>query len=196
MNGKIDHPRRKEDSTAIRFIITMACKVLLRSNYCLSAEDVMSNKVNHDFNMKMLSHVINMSRFTLPSLTKQQTMGILVLDDDFDLSSLVKQVLQKHGFKDVFSFTDPLLALEHFRVNHKNYSIIISDVRMPIMNGLEFVIKARKIDSKIKILLMTAFEIDDKEFARVLPNPKIDGLIQKPASSAQILDAISKITRN
>jgi predicted lactoylglutathione lyase len=29
MNGKIDHPRRKEDSTAIRFITTMACKVLL-----------------------------------------------------------------------------------------------------------------------------------------------------------------------
>ena len=146
--------------------------------------------------MKMLSHDINMSRFTLPSLTKQQTVGILVLDDDFDLSSSVKQILQKHGFKDVSSFTDPLLALEHFRVNHKNYSLIISDVRMPIMNGLEFVIKARKIDSKIKILLMTAFEIDDNEFARVLPNPKIDGLIQKPASSAQILDVISKIIRN
>ena len=44
------------------FITTMACKVLLRSNYCLSAEDVESNKVNHDFNMKMLSHDINMSR--------------------------------------------------------------------------------------------------------------------------------------
>jgi CheY-like chemotaxis protein len=192
MNGKIHQTRRKEDSTAIRFITTMACKVLLRSNYCLYE----SNKVNHDFDMKMLSHEINMSRFTLPSLTKQQTVGILVLDDDFDLSSSVKQILQKHGFKDVFSFTDPLLALEHFRVNHKNYSLIISDVRMPIMNGLEFVIKARKIDSKIKILLMTAFEIDDKEFARILPNQKIDGLIQKPASSAQILDAISKITRN
>lgn len=38
----------------------------------------------------MLSHDINMSRFTLPSLTKQQTVGILVLDDDFDLSSSVK----------------------------------------------------------------------------------------------------------
>ena len=49
----------------------------------------------------MLSHDINMSRFALPSLTKQQTVGILVLDDDFDLSSLVKQILQKQGFKNV-----------------------------------------------------------------------------------------------
>jgi hypothetical protein len=45
-------------------------------------------------------------------------------------------------------------------------------------------------------LLMTAFEIDDKEFARSLPKPKIDALIQKPASSAQILYVISKIIRN
>jgi hypothetical protein len=37
---------------------------------------------------------------------------------------------------------------------------------------------------------MTAFEIDDKEFARVLPNPKIDGLIQKPASLKQIMDIV------
>lgn len=122
-----------------------------------------------------------------------QDMKILVLDDDFDISLLVKQVLQKHRFKNVFAFTDPLLALEHFRINHKDYSLIISDIRMPTMNGFEFVREARKINPKVKILLMTAFEIDDKEFARVLPNPKIDGLIQKPASPKQIMNIVSKI---
>jgi len=93
-------------------------------------------------------------------------------------------------------FSDPLLALEHFRINHKDYSIIISDIRMPTMNGFEFVREARKIDPKVKILLMTAFEIDDKEFARVLPKPKIDGLIRKPASSKQILNTVSSIIRS
>jgi YesN/AraC family two-component response regulator len=87
------------------------------------------------------------------------------------------------------------LALEHFRIKHKNYSLIISDIRMPVMNGFEFVRKARKINPKVKILLMTAFEINDKEFARVLPKPKIDGLIQKPASSKQILDMVSRTIR-
>lgn len=109
---------------------------------------------------------------------------------------LVKQILQKHGLKNVFVFTDPFLALEHFRINHKDYSLIISDIRMPKMNGFEFVRKARKINPKVKILLMTAFEIDDKEFSRVLPRPKIDGLIQKPVSSTQILNTNSKIIRN
>jgi two-component SAPR family response regulator len=118
---------------------------------------------------------------------------VLVLDDDFDLATLVKQILQRDVFKNVFAFTDPLLAPEHFRINHKDYSLIISDIRMPTMNGFEFVSEARKINPKVKILLMTAFEIDDKEFARVLPKPKIDGLILKPASSKQILDTISNL---
>jgi hypothetical protein len=42
---------------------------------------------------------------------------------------------------------------------------------------------------------MTAFEIDDKEFARALPKPKIDGLICKPASSKQIVGTVSKIMK-
>ena len=119
----------------------------------------------------------------------------MVLDDDFDISLLIKQVLQKHHFKNVFAFTDPLLALEHFRINHKNYSLIISDIRMPIMNGFEFVIEARKINPKVRIVLMTAFEIDDKEFARALPKPKIDGLIRKPAVSQEILNVVSTVIK-
>jgi YesN/AraC family two-component response regulator len=86
-----------------------------------------------------------------------------------------------------------LLALEHFKINHKDYSIIISDIRMPVMNGFQFVSEARKINPKVKILLMTTFEIDDKEFARVLPKPKIDGLIRKPTSYKQILNTVSTV---
>jgi CheY-like chemotaxis protein len=120
---------------------------------------------------------------------------VLVLDDDFDLARLVKQILQKDVFKNVFAFTDPLLALEHFRINHKDYSLIISDIRMPVMNGFQFISEARKINPKVKILLMTAFEINDKEFARVLPKPKIDGLIRKPASSKEILSIVSTVIK-
>jgi DNA-binding NarL/FixJ family response regulator len=61
------------------------------------------------------------------------------------------------------------------------------------MNGFEFAREARKINPTAKILLVTAFEIDDKEFARVLPNPKIDGLIQEPALPKQIMNRVSSI---
>lgn len=124
---------------------------------------------------------------------KQYEPKVIVLDDEFDLASVAKQILQKHGFKNVFAFTNPLLALEHLKINHKDYSLIVSDIRMPMMSGFEFVERVRKINPKVKILLMTAFEIDDNELARVLPRQEINGLIRKPASSTQILNTISKI---
>lgn len=71
---------------------------------------------------------------------------------------------KKEGFKNVFAITDPWIALEHFRINHKDYSLIVSDIRMPNTNEFEFVETSRKINPKVKILLMTAFEIHDKEF--------------------------------
>jgi DNA-binding NtrC family response regulator len=130
---------------------------------------------------------------------KRNTRGyegkVLVLDDDFDLTRLVKQILQKDGFKNVFAFTDPLLALEHFKINQKDYSLIISDIRMPAMNGFQFVSEVRKINPKVKILLMTAFEISDKELAQALPKPRIDGLIRKPATSKEISNIVSTVIK-
>ncbi|HEU4448286.1 MAG TPA: response regulator [Nitrososphaeraceae archaeon] len=73
--------------------------------------------------------------------------SVLVLDDDFDINNMLKMSLQKHGYN-VFGFTDPLLALEHFKINHSTYSLVLSDLRMPVMNGFEFVKYVKKNESK------------------------------------------------
>ena len=115
---------------------------------------------------------------------------ILVLDDDFDIVSLIKISLQKSHFN-VFAFTDPFLALEHFELNSKNYGLVLSDVRMPGMPGFEFVRKVREIEPDVKILLMSAFEISDLEFSRALPSDtKIDGFVQKPVSPKDLVRVI------
>jgi DNA-binding response OmpR family regulator len=115
---------------------------------------------------------------------------ILVLDDDFDIVSLIKILLQKSHFN-VFAFTDPFLALEHFELNSKDYGLVLSDVRMPGMPGFEFVRKVRKIEPNVKILLMSAFEISDLEFSRALPSDtKIDGFVQKPVSPKELVRVI------
>ena len=120
-----------------------------------------------------------------------ETGSILVLDDDFDINNMLKMSLQKHGYS-VFGFTDPLLALEHFKTNLSIYSLVISDLRMPIMNGFEFVKQVKKMNPKIKVLLMTAFDINEMEFSKVLPKPKIDGFIQKPISMRKLNGIIDK----
>src|SRR5919206_2580686 len=104
---------------------------------------------------------------------------IQVVDDEFDIVNVIKLYLQGKGLN-MFGFTDPLLALEHFRVNCKNYMLIISDIRMPGMNGFEFVRKVREIIPTIKVLLMSAFEVNSTELSEDLRENKIQAFIQKP----------------
>jgi DNA-binding NtrC family response regulator len=117
---------------------------------------------------------------------------ILAVDDDPDIATLVEQTLSRHGFK-VFGFTDPSTALERFKVNHKDCGLILSDIRMPGMNGYEFVMNAKKINPKVKVILMSAFGIHEKEFHNVLPDIKVDAFLQKPFHIEQLNGVIEKI---
>jgi CheY-like chemotaxis protein len=68
--------------------------------------------------------------------------SILVLDDEIDITSIIEQSLQGLGFR-VSAFTDPVVALEYFKLNFKHScNIVISDIRMPGMNGYEFAKKS------------------------------------------------------
>ena len=89
---------------------------------------------------------------------KKNSGSILVLDDDFDITTLIKFALQRHGYN-VFGFTDPFLALEHFKINHSTYSLVISDLRMPSMSGIQFIQNIKLIRPRINVLLMSAFDV-------------------------------------
>ena len=104
--------------------------------------------------------------------------SILVLDDDPDIGSIFKLGLQRKFDSDIFVFTDPFLALEHFKINCERYGVVISDVRMPVMNGYEFVTKVRQINPEVKICLMSAFEVSDLE-VNLLNSVKIDEFCTK-----------------
>ena len=95
----------------------------------------------------------------------------------------------------VSAFTDPVMALEDFKVNYKDCSLILSDIRTPVMNGYELITKAKEIDKQINVVLMSAFEINDKEFHNVLPDIKIDAFLQKPFQIEQLNDIIDNISR-
>jgi DNA-binding NtrC family response regulator len=117
--------------------------------------------------------------------------SVLLLDDEFDITTTLKQGLEKQGFR-VFGFTDPLLALEHFQINSDQYGLVISDLRMPAMNGYEFIKNVKKIKPEVQVFLMTAFEIDDKEFRRLLQSVKIDEFIQKPIAIGNLSGIVKK----
>ncbi|HEY7081756.1 MAG TPA: response regulator [Nitrososphaeraceae archaeon] len=121
----------------------------------------------------------------------EKVVTILILDDEYDLVTLLKQGLERRGFR-VFSFTDPFLALEHFRINAPNCDLVISDLRMPGMNGFEFLTKVREISSDIKIFLMTAFEVSDMQSSLAISSLKINEFIVKPFSIQNLYVIIDK----
>jgi DNA-binding response OmpR family regulator len=119
--------------------------------------------------------------------------SILILDDEFDIVSLIKRSLHQNGFCDVFAFTEPSLAFEHFQINSNSYGLVISDIRMPGMTGFEFVRRVKDINSKVRVVFMSAFDINDIEFSKVLPSSiKIDGFMRKPFLPSELLKLIDK----
>jgi two-component system NtrC family response regulator len=121
----------------------------------------------------------------------EKLVTILILDDEFDLVMLLKQGLERRGFR-VFSFTDPFLALEHFKINALDCDLVISDLRMPGMNGFEFLTKIKEIRSDIKIFLMTAFDVSDMRSSIAISSLKVNEYIVKPFSIQNLIVIIDK----
>jgi two-component SAPR family response regulator len=119
-------------------------------------------------------------------------LSILIVDDNFDIVRLVKLELLMHGFH-VSPFTDQAMALEYLKLNCNTCNLILSDIMMPEMNGYEFVKNAKEIDRQVKVVLMSAFEINDEEFHNILSDIKIDGFLQKPFSMWKLNDVMDKI---
>jgi CheY-like chemotaxis protein len=124
---------------------------------------------------------------------------ILIVDDEPDILSIIRRVLEEYGFN-VCCFTKPNIALEHYKISPNNHGLVISDLQMPNINGLEFLRKVREINSDTKAFLTTSnFEMSDLGLL-LFPNSNsssslnliIDEFIQKPFSIEQLILLIRK----
>ena len=118
-------------------------------------------------------------------------VSVLIVDDEEDISYLLRQFLAQRGFNAV-SFTNPLLAFEHFRHNPYTYPIIITDLRMPGMNGIELANRIRQINGTAKIFMVTAFDPTDLESKPEYIQAKIERVIQKPINLLQVKNIIKQ----
>jgi response regulator RpfG family c-di-GMP phosphodiesterase len=117
---------------------------------------------------------------------------ILVVDDEFDIVNIIELWLNKQNI-DVCGYTDPLLALEHFKDNYNKIDLVLSDIRMPQMNGYEFANRIKALQPKVKVILMSSFEIREVEFSKLFHSVKIDSLISKPISMKNLTKKIQNV---
>jgi response regulator RpfG family c-di-GMP phosphodiesterase len=117
---------------------------------------------------------------------------LLIVDDDSDIVQVLKMGLLKNRFL-VNAFTNPEEALQSFNSNAESYCLLLSDIRMPSMSGIQLARKVKEINPNVKTVLMTAFEIRDNEFSKVFPSTQVDGFVQKPIGIKELTDKILSI---
>ena len=103
-----------------------------------------------------------------------------IVDDEDDIVNLFRDALGTINGITVFTFTDPVMALEHFKLNKENYVLVISDLRMPGLTGTELIKELKKLNRFIRTILMTAFTINDNLFQEFTKKELINGFLQKP----------------
>jgi two-component system, OmpR family, response regulator ChvI len=113
---------------------------------------------------------------------------ILVVDDEPDIAAVMKLGLQKEGFE-VEAITDPIKAIEYYQKS-KRFDLALIDVRMSPINGFELYRRLLKIDNKLKVCFITAFEIYYDEFRRVFPKIKVDCFVRKPVTIESLVKLI------
>ena len=114
---------------------------------------------------------------------------LLIEDDDSDIVQVLKMGLVKNGFS-VKAFTNPQEALESFKSDAESYCLVLSDVRMPGLSGIQLSKMIKEVDPNVKVVLMTAFEMRDFEFSKVFPSAQVDGFVQKPIGIKELTDKI------
>ncbi len=125
-----------------------------------------------------------------------QKRCIVIIDDEIDLLTVYKKALEMSGLV-VSSFSDPIMALDEFKNNHSKYSLVMTDIRMPGMNGYELINQIKKIDPFVKVIFITAQEVSKSEIMSKLDDGiLIDEYISKPVSLEKLNQAVFSVIKS
>ena len=85
---------------------------------------------------------------------------ILILDDEQDILDVIHRFLDRKGRVDVDVCNNPIKAIELIKNNH--YDLLLTDIMMPEINGVEVLTEVKKIKPSLKVIMMTAYSTIDK----------------------------------
>ena len=120
---------------------------------------------------------------------------VMVVDDEKDILRIIKRDLEANNNTftvDIFSSSEQ--ALQAFEGHPSDYyDLILTDIRMPRMNGFELYRRIKEKNPAVKIAFITAFEINKEEFNKVLPSIDVKDFIIKPISMSDLIIKLKSI---
>ena len=117
---------------------------------------------------------------------------VSVVDDELKTAQLFHNVLCSINGINVFQFTDPVKALEHLKVNKKDYAVMISDLRMPVINGIQLLKTVKDLNPLSRTILMTGYDVNDNLIQEYTEKEIINSFIKKPVELNQLLLEVNK----
>ena len=123
---------------------------------------------------------------------KRLKYNILVVEDEPDLNNTYQLILQEEGYN-VDTFTDPYAALGRVaKIDPSYYTLILLEIRMPGLNGLQLYYRIKAINHNIKIIFITALDIA-KELISILTDMPLDFIIRKPVDRILITNTVKRL---
>lgn len=115
-----------------------------------------------------------------------------VVDDESMILSLVEQVLRRFSIADVRACADPCDALDRMTAAPADIELLVTDLNMPGMSGIELARRIRTLAPRAKILLTTgsALAIPDE---RTLRSYGVDFFLPKPFGVQELMSAVRKL---
>jgi two-component system response regulator ChvI len=122
-----------------------------------------------------------------PEQTSHPT--VMLVDDEPDILAIFKTYLTSEGYK-VEAFSDSYMALQSFaRSEPRHYDLLVLDIRMPTINGLQLYQRLKAVDPYVKVIFLSALEATD-ELVSILDGVKSADVIRKPIDRKHFIQKV------
>ena len=163
-------------------------KVIMMTGY--SVKQLLEQAVNHGA-WGVLDKPIDIQNM-LSLLDDINPNNILIVDDDTDFVESVDDLLVNEGYT-VFSARNGREAIECIHSN--NIDVLILDLRMPILGGLETYLELKRVDIEIPTIILTAYTDEDSNAIEELRSLAVGGILKKPFDPRKLLDVVERLSR-
>lgn len=117
--------------------------------------------------------------------------NVLIVDDDIEMTETLSDILEDSGY-DVESANDGFKAIE--RVKARTFDVILIDIKMPGINGVETYKEIKSIRPEAAVMMMTAYSVEDL-VAEALREGAY-GVMYKPIDIAKVAEFIERIKKS
>jgi DNA-binding NtrC family response regulator len=117
-------------------------------------------------------------------------LSVLVIDDDRDVLEYLQDFLNGEGFE-VTTLTDPSLAVD--RIRDEVFHLVILDLMMPKISGLDLLAQIRAVDDDIAVVILTGYP--SLETASASIQHEVSAYLEKPFTTAEFRIVIERIAK-